>query len=99
MFDFIEISKEMTFTKANHTLITCGNAVCSLFNLNKNISLNADRRACAKQIHFETMLCTMKIDHSLIIYDFHSERHWNDIWKLTALQSLTCFELAYHCVA
>ena len=50
MFDFINIRNELTFTKTNYTLIACGNAVFSLFNLYKNVTLNTDIRICPQQI-------------------------------------------------
>lgn len=85
MFDFINIRNEPTFAKTNYTLITRGNAVFSLFNLYKNVTLNTDIGVCPQQIQLETFLRTMKIKDWFIVYYFHSKRDGNHIGILSAL--------------
>ncbi len=85
MFYFINIRNELTFTEANYALITCGNAVRSFFDLNEDIPFNTDAGVCSQQINLHALLCTMEIDDSLIIYNFHSKGYGNNVWIRIAL--------------
>ena len=87
MFYFINIRNKLTFAKANDALVTRGDTVCRLFDLQKKIAFNADVGGCFQQINLHPLLCTMKIDNSLIIHNLHAKGHRNTIRILIALHS------------